>query len=428
MGAVVAKIYDLQSNELADISAIALEKSLAVAHNGLRTFVITAPAGHSLLTSVVAGDGFPNLQKGDRKLIVWEDGVTNPVFHGRIQIVERNGDGTQNLATITGMDFWAEAGYDGDDRAGRYVRGGTVAGTYDGNFINPKFAGTGTGGADVLSGPDWLLQALTNSQNTGAESDPTPGEGPLPIDLTTGTFDVDVGPAIDLMPSETMSWPLAIGDLMNQLVQTGVVDIVMRPIDPSEGLDPYAMVAVSAVSASGTDRSATVHFDYFTGSKNAKGCRHVDDFQTICNKLYDYLGPPKAGGTRWTGNITPGSPGTTVDPTDSRTRYGVFHQIRIKDTTGTESSSRPLYIADWNAEQGYRIFPRDLLYITPADDAKALYQPPADFDVGDLIAINVGADFGLALADTQRVYGYTKTWSRENVASVSELLTSADAA
>src|SRR4051794_19087100 len=103
---ITAKIYDLATNELADISSIALEKTLKRRLNLSRSFIIQAPAGHSLLTST-AGDGYPNLRKGNRKLIVWDDGDgpgDQPIFHGRIFGVERNGNGTQNLATITGFD------------------------------------------------------------------------------------------------------------------------------------------------------------------------------------------------------------------------------------------------------------------------------------------------------------------------------------
>jgi hypothetical protein len=419
---ITAKLYDLATNELADISSIALEKTLKRRLNLSRGFTIQAPAGHSLLTSI-AGDGYPNLRKGNRKLIVWDDGDgpgDQPIFHGRIFGVERNGNGTQNLATITGFDPYMELGFDSDDRAGRPVRDST------GNFINPTFVSSVDAGAAV-SGPDLIQQVLTNSQQVGDESDPSPGEGPLPIDLVTGDFDVDVPPAIDLSVVDTMDWPVLIGDFIAQLVQTGVVDWDMRPVDPSEGFDPYVMVALSAVSSLGTDRSATVHFDYWTGSKNASACRHVEDFATINNKLYDYLGP-RLDNQHWRANITPGSPGTIVDPTASRALYGgQFMSIRVLDSIGTEASSRPLYIALWNAEQGYRIEPRNMLFITPNPGGKALFLPPADFDVGDLVAVNTGADFGVALAETQRVYGYDKTWDRQGVARISELITSADA-
>jgi hypothetical protein len=407
------KLYDLQTNELADISGISLTRTMRRRLNMTRAFVVTAPAADSLLTTV-AGDGYPNLRRGNRKLIVWEDGGPGdqPIFHGRIFNCERTGDGTQNLVTITAFDPYMEIGFESNDFAGRPVRDG------GGDLVLPRFTASVSNTPDTaISGPDLIQQVLANSVTS---------EGALPIDFSSGTFDLAVPPAVDLSVVDTMAWPVLVGDFINQLVQTDVVDFDMRPVDPSEGFDPYVMVALSAVSSFGTDRSGTVHFDYWTGSKNAAKARHVEDFSTICNKLYDYLGP-KAGVERWAGNITPGSPGTTVDPTASRALYGEFMAIRIYDSLQTENSNRPLYIALWNAEQGLRIEPRNMLFVTPLDGEKALYVPPQDFDVGDLIEVNVGDALGITLADAQRVYGYDKTWTREDVAQVSELITSADA-
>lgn len=414
------KLYDLQTNEIADLSDIALDRTLTVLLDQTRTFSLRALSKDTRFTNTFVTDGFRNLEKGDRKLIVWEDGGPGdqPIFHGRIFSIERTGDGKANYLTVTAMDPMMELGFDSEDRAGRPVRDAT------GNFIDPTFVSSVDGGA-AISGPDLIKQILTNSQQTGTESDPNPGEGPLPIDLTLGTFDTSVPPAVDLSVVDTMDWPILVGDFITQLVQTGVCDVFMRPLDPSELADQYKMVALSAVSSYGTDRHATVHFDYWTVSRNAKAFRHVEDFSTVNNKLYDYLGP-RLDQSHWRANITPGSPGTTVDPTSSRSRYGIFMSIRIYDSVGTESSSRPLYLALWNAEQAYRLFGRDLLWITPEDGSASLYTAPQDFDVGDLITVKIGADAGVALDETQRVYGYTKTWSREDVPSLSQLLTSAD--
>lgn len=412
---LVLKLYDLQTSESADISSIALTKKASRRLNLSKSFSVEVPSGDSLVTDVF-GDGFPAMESGDRKLIVWRDGVTQPIFHGRVFTVERNGDGTKNRAVITAFDPGMELGYEMDDRAGRYLRDET------GNFISPTFNGGGE-----ISGGDLIFQAMTNSQQTGTESDPNPGEGPLPIDLTTGTFDTTIPPAIDMSILDDMDFPIMLGDLIARITQTGVCDVDLRPVDPSEGLDAYVMCALSAVNRLGSDQSASVHFDYWTGSKNAKGCRHVEDFATLCNKLYDYLGP-RLNQNQWKANITPGTAGTTVDPSASRTRYGTFMQIREKDSIGTESSSRPMYIVEWNAEAGLRIIPRNMLFITPNSDDKALYLPFGDdYDVGDLVAVNIGGDLGLSVAAAQRVYGYDVEWSRENVERVSELIASADA-
>lgn len=429
---LVVKLYTLgldpsddNSTALADISDIAMECKFLPRHNMAHGFEIRGvPAGDSRLTDTTqAFDEGPNLRKGDRKLVVWEDG--DVIFHGRVWIVERTGDGTQNLVTITAFNPWMELGFESDDRAGRPVRDA------DGNFITPDF------GDVAVSGPQLVLDVLTNSLGTDDESGPSPGEGPLPIHLDSDNFDVDVPPNVDLNPTRIMSWPMQVGDFLTDLVNTGVVDIRMVPIDPDDppaGASPYAMVEVHSGPDLGTDRHSSVHFDYWTGAHNAIECRHVEDFSTINNKLYDYLGPPISTGERFpAGNITPSlADDIVVGLADrisaSRARYGTFMQIRITDTDSEDplaTVARPLLKYAWGAEQGYRIEPRDTLFITPAPGG-ALYDAPSDFDVGDLITVNVGSDFGLPLAATQRVYGYDKTWSPERVVTLGQLLTSAD--
>jgi hypothetical protein len=449
------QIYDLGTTMLADISGIAFEPSVTVAHNLARVLQFSAFAGHTLLTTL-AGDGFPNLDEGDRKIVVWDGGdtpgVDDPIFHGRVFLTERVGDGTSNIVSVTAYQPMMELGYEADDRAGRPVRGssaqpvaGTPFGHYDGNFIDPLFASSEPGQAEI-SGPDLILQVLTNSQHTDGESGPAPGEGPLPIALT-GTFDtvVGVGAAVDLTCELQIDWPIMIGDFIQSLVETNVVDVYERPLNPGTGLnlagaaDPYIMVELSSVSKLGSDKSATVHFDYWTGSHNAKGCRLLRDFSTVCNKLYDNLGP-RLTKERWKGLIAPNTAETASLDTPvaaSRARYGgppgathpgTFMWIRAFDTLGNENSSRPLYLALWLAEQGLRLDPRGILYITPAIGEHSLYTAPQDFEVGDEVAINTGTEFGVTLAEKQRVYGYTKSWDRQGVPSLSQIVTSADVA
>lgn len=409
-----AVIYDLQTSESLDITSIALTKKRKRDLNLSRQFVIGLPARHPDVTDVF-GDGFAAIETGDRKLLVWQDDEI--IHHGRIFEKEITGGDTDNQLLITSYDPVMELGYESDGRAGRPVRDET------GNFVTPSFNDDGP-----ISGPDLIYQILTNSMQTGTESDPNPGEGPLPITLT-GTFDTTIGPAIDLSPSDSATWPMLVGDFIQMLLKTGVFDIDLRPVDPAEAFDPYVMGELSAVNLLGSDKSGTVHFDFWTGSRNAIACRYSETFATQCDKLYDYLGP-RVNLNRWAGNITPGSPGATVDPTAARARYhngGANMFIRERDSLGTENSVRKLWIADWNMEAFIRLGPRKLLFITPNPDTKALFEPAVDYDCGDLIAINTGAEFGIEFSDAmQRVYGYDQEWDVNGVSQVSQLRTSAD--
>lgn len=420
---IVVKLANLDTSVLVDISEIALEKKATVRHNHTRQFVIECPAGHALLTATgTMGDGVPNLHRGDRKLLVWQDDTI--VHHGRIFLTERVGDGEKNMVTITSMDPLMELGFDADDRAGRPVRDST------GNFISPVF-----NDGDPVSGPELIYQILTNGLTAAAENPGPGGEGPLPIHLDSGNFDTG---GVDLNPRDNMQWPMLIGDFVQMLVDTNVVDIYLRPIDPAESLDAYAMVEFFARDLYGTDKHDTVHFDYWTGSFNAGAARHVEDFATINNKLYDYLGP-RLNQNQWKSNITPsgypdGMGGATwgSEVTDavaaSRARYGTFMQIRALDSTQAEDAVRPLYVAGWLAEQTLRLEPRPILLLTPSLDVHAAFEPYTDYNVGDLIAVNVGGDFGVDLAGIQRVYGFDVEWDRQGVQRVTNLIVSADEA
>lgn len=401
------KILTLENEETVDITGIALEKSGAFRHNVMSGVTVEVPSGHALVTQEL-DDGYPALATGLRKLYLERDG--EPIFHGRIRHIERSGDGNTNRAKITAFDPQMELGYESEDSAGRPVRDET------GNFIDPSFD-------SPISGAQLLYEILTNSQQVGDESDPTPGEGPLPILLDPDNFDS----TDDMSPDNTMSWPVMIGDFIQQLVDTNLLDVRFAPLKPEDAVDPYHMVELFVSDLIGTDKSGTVHFDYWTGSFNASNCREVEDFGTVNNKLYDYLGP-RLGQRRWAGNITPGSPGTTVDPTASRGRYGTFMQIRAFDSNRVENTLRPLFLNLWNAEQGLRLEPRKTLFLTPNPDADAVFEPWTNYSFGDLIAVNTGAPFGVAVAGIQRVYGWDVTWTRLGTERVTNLIVQADAA
>lgn len=440
---ITAKIYDLGVTVLADISGIALEKSMTRQINGARSFTIQAPAGSTLLTTL-AGDGDPNLNVGNRKLVVWEDSnpdTDDPIFHGRIFTVERDGDENAVLVTITAFDSWMELGFEADNRAGRPVRDDTQTLVGDPSFLTPSFSSS-VGGQTEISGPDLIQQILTYSQ-ADPTTNPIQGEGPLPIDLQSGTWDLLVPPALDISPIFDAVWPALCGDFIQQLIATNAVDFDLRPIRPGTGLDingnpdDYIMVEASSMSKKGTDLSATVHFDYLTGDKNAIGCKETRDFSTYCDRLWYELGP-RLSPRHWRGDLTPHSASVSdVLPLmdDAAAIYGGpdaapgrFASFRVLDSLGSENSSRPLYIALYKDEVKLRVNPRQLLYVTPDPDTTALFEPPQDYDAFDLVQIKTGADFGVELDEKQRVYGYTKTWSREGVATVGQLVTSADAA
>ena len=217
------------------------------------------------------------------------------------------------------------------------------------------------------------------------------------------------------------------------------------PIRPGTGrnlagdLDNYIMVEASAKSKLGRDLTTgdtPVHFDYGTGSLDAKEAREVTDFSTHCAHLWTEAQgrAARSPGGGWRGDITPNGAANAdliPDYDASAAKYGgpgsppgYDSWIDVFDSLGDETSSRPLYEALYRFEIKKRLEPRKLLYVTPCDGDKSIFTAPRDFDAFDLVQIK--AEIGKSIDEGQRVYGYTKTWTRENVASIGQLLTSAD--
>ncbi len=78
-----------------------------------------------------------------------------------------------------------------------------------------------------------------------------------------------------------------------------------------------------------------------------------------------------------------------------------------------------------------RVGPRNLVYLTPCSTPAQLPAGgdifgPGDFDIGDLIAINIGSKTRKAEAGAQRVYAYTIDIDDDGVAAYGEIAVSPD--
>ena len=120
-------------------------------------------------------------------------------------------------------------------------------------------------------------------------------------------------------------------DLFSIFTDTGKVDIVMDPLDAP----PASSASLNAVDSWGTDKTATVNFDYATGDHSVANARRVVDMDDICNKLWYYLGP-KIDMQHWRGNIV----GT--DP-DSASPSTASTWTSASSTRGQENADRDLF-------------------------------------------------------------------------------------
>lgn len=294
----------------------------------------------------------------------------------------------------------------------------------DGDFSKPSFIET------FEFGPQIMEAILDASENAGA-GPPTDAEGPL--FLTMGTFAVG-GVSLSGAP---VDWPMTIAEVMNLLVSTGELDVVITPTDPGGGI----MGTVDAFNGDyGTDRSATVVFEYGTGALNVRRLRWNEDMTNTCNKLWYYGGPrietaaDPAGDQHWCWNITADDPDLSNPPQsdiedcrdDSQAAVGVRMDIKIWDALGDlcrgaqgVDPGRDLYRRLWQIESWLRCQPRELIHITPTRGTAI-----ETFDIGDLVTVTAGSQVRGGFTGAQRVYEYTISWEEDGPFELSELQTS----
>ena len=315
-------------------------------------------------------------------------------------------------------------------------------------------------------GPQIIEQLLLASENTSLI--PELAEGSLFLDY--GGF--AGGPNQADLSGAPVDWPMTIAEVISLLTDTGEVDVVLTPIDSTTNI---ARIDVYNGNY-GTDRTASVKFEYGTGNNNCKIIRQTQDMSQMCNKLWYYFGPrigtilDPAGDQHWCFNITgddgflPGNifaqgtdingnplpggalPGraAAVEPNplghmraDSQNSCGVRMEVKIFDAQGEDcgdsQKGRELYRRLWQIESWLRANPRTLVHVTPINTSDADLLPPGvtpvqvgDFDIGDLVTISAGAILRGGFTGAQRIYEYTVSWDEDGVIEIGELLTSAD--
>jgi hypothetical protein len=363
--------------EIADLTPAALTAKISPRLNRPLTLALELPADTADI-SAIASDGDPNLVVGTRSIKAYRGGT----LRGNVIVWNLNYDGDANSAKV------AVTGYDPLNQLRR-----RPARDETGDFSNPEFGDTTPAGA--------LIQGIV--QNT------IEWEGALWIDADAGTCD-----ASTTLGGNLADWPVMIFDLFTIITDTGVVDVVLEPLDSTAG----KLVVLNAVDTWGSDLTASVSFDYATGDHSVASARRVEDFDDICNKLWYYLGP-KIDVQHWRGSITT----HTTPDFASRDKYGTYMDIKIYDS-GDEATERALFEELRHAELALRRVPQELLNVTP--QAGVAPEPFDDYGIGDLVEVNLGTAFGPAVTGgAQRVYGFDVDVDADGVERVSELIVSA---
>lgn len=429
-------LRERDGTELADIAGVASDKSIRRALGRPTSVSFLVPSDHDLIWTP-AGDGLPFLCSGYRQMMVELDGpglFANTV----VWSLEDEGDEDGIYTRVTCYDpraFWPA-------RPARDM---------DGDFTDPTFM------RDNDTGPAILQGLLDASENAGPPGPPDTAEGPTFLDWTTGNWP---GGGVSLAAAPT-NFPMYISEIVHLLQSTGQFDVDVVPVDSGD-----IMGRVDTYHGNlGQDLTGSVHLDYFTGSNNARAIRRSEDMTNTRNKIFRYLGS-RLDLQHWRANITgddpflpgnslggvgtPGGPGIggalptrpnygIAGPPQlgdilaaSRDGIGVMMEIQIVDDQGNEDSVRPLQRRIWQMESLFRANPRRMLYLEPARPGLAApgvtdLIEVGDFDVGDLIALNVGSEAREAVTNmVQRVYAYTVTVDDEDVVSVGEIEASPD--
>lgn len=422
-----------------DVTAVASSGSWTPQLNGI------AQATCTIAMDAAIGD------VGDLLRIEVTDGVTSCiVFHGRILNRELDTDKDGGRVQYNAQDASEILQY-------RVVRDD------DGDFSRPRVI------EQYATGPQIIQAVLQNSiDSTGRVSldglsggpPPVKSEGPLPIEL--GGF-AGGGPNLKGAP---VDWPMKISELISLFVSTGQVDCIFSPINPGGGVTNRIDVYNGNY---GTDRSATVGFEYGTGRFNAAAIRWNRDMTSMVNKYQIFAGPqietaadPK-GEQHWCFNVTgtdggsahvppftgglvypPG--GESVDATNtpagppwtdnqlgeriynSRQDFDVRMQVDILDAYDDNcikhfgTPGRMLTRYQWQVFSWLAAQPREIIHITPVAGTQI-----GCFHIGDLIHVEAVSDVLGGFSGKQRVYGYTVSWeATPSVLTLSEIQTSAD--
>lgn len=372
----------------------------------------------SYLVRDIQFDGRPLLCTGYRTLSVTLD-ATGLFFHGIVWTIHEDGDEDMVYSQVTCYDpmvIW------------RYRPARDLVDSYSGeagNLSDPSFL------ARNMTGPQIMEEILLASENPALI--PGEAEGPTRLNLSASTFATG---GSDLSGAPT-NWPMTIAEIASLLTNTGELDIIIEPT--IELGIPSNLGRVHCFNGDyGNDLTSSVHFDYAAGDFNARLFRRTEDMSTIANKNFYFLGP-RLDQQHWRSNVTgdhpdlPNPPGGKVHPAptgplgvliaSSRNELGVYMQIGIYDNFGSEFAAYPLFLRQWQVESLLRANPRNMVYITPVRNGAF---GPGDFDVGDLITVNIGDKARVTESGAQRVYAYTIDIDDDAVEALGELETSPD--
>lgn len=307
-------------------------------------------------------------------------------------------------------------------------------------FVDPKTYSTKLPKMPAGSAVQQLFQNSATYDDQDWIIDPKFGDPPswftgartFPFDYTSGDFSA-TGDIFDLFTNG----PLDLGTFIYSTVtDTGVCDVVLTPTETALGAAPGIYGVVNCVNQWGSDKSATVHFDYNLGDNSIKQVTRSLDMATVVNRLKYLLGPKSNRPDHWAGSIDQpinASQTTVIEPEWdnmwlSRERYGTLFAMRPYDSDAA-NTVRWLFHALFNTEMALRLGPRELVAVIPSADCP--FKPWDHYDIGDIVEVNLAKTVGPPTdgdpAAKMRIYGFDVDVDVNGVESVTTIYNSADA-
>jgi hypothetical protein len=347
--------------------------------------------------------------------VLWVKRNGTLVANALCRKVSARGDANKASATATFVDpivMWPW----------RRVRDST------GNFSKPTFSG----GSGPYTVGEFLFDAITNSEtweNGGVDSE-------MLLALGSDTTTADIYAALG-------NFPLSIGEIASLLANTMMGEWY---VTPSNTASSVVLGTLDVADRMGTNKTATISFEYGTGTNNVKDATYDEDASNYCNALWYFF--DKIDDEHWNANVTR-SDTNFEDPPDTdiqasidaaRSAAGYWQDMRFWDeidVTGSievtdpdnpaspHATDRVMWRRLWQAEQALRLRPKRMAFGVPTEEAP---RPWDDWFLGDRVSIDY-AGLGLpSVAGEQRVYGFTVApQDNSNEELVSSILTTNDA-
>lgn len=222
--------------------------------------------------------------------------------------------------------------------------------------------------------------------------------GTCGITTTSGTFDTTATRIIP-NPPDLMIW----GTIVYLMEAIDGFDLKLDYLDQTDGV----LARINCLSSRGTNKPAAV-FNWGAGKNNCSRIRRLQQGQQLANSGFAWGGEP--GGASQIHTVEENSASITA----YRRRRAVRQHPEITAQTFLD--------AILDDDIAWRKSPRESVEVFPVKDLAP--DPWTDFDLGDTITVNVGADLRGGFTGLQRVYG----WEIEmgDVEKVTKILTKPD--